>query len=86
MKLCANSQNGRDCFKLHKIHGIPPLMHTNKQVQKLSVSERAKWYGVKKVDVNSGAKHSNAKKMVLEMRKRKAEAESSSESSSEEDA
>ena len=86
MKLCANSQNGRDCFKLHKIHGIPPLMHTNKQVQKLSVSERAKWYDVKKVDVNSGAKHSNAKKMVLENRKRKVEAESSSESSSEEDA
>ena len=57
--------------------------NTNKQVHKLSVSERAKWYDVKKVDVNSGAKHSNAKKMVLENRKRKVEAESSSEESEE---
>ena len=37
----------------------------------------------KKIDVNSGAKHSNAKKMVLENRKRKVEAESSSEESEE---
>eukprot|EP01043_Picozoa_sp_COSAG02_P051004 COSAG02_NODE_5311_length_4447_cov_38.707452_4_plen_71_part_00 len=50
---------------------VPPRMHTNKQLKKLSVSQREKWYDVKKVDVNSCAKHSNAKKMVVVNRKRK---------------
>ena len=50
-------------------------MHTDKQLKKLSTLQRSKWYTVQKIDINSGAKHSNAKKMTSANRKRTQDAE-----------
>ena len=53
--LCS-SLTGRDCFKLHAMHGIPPL-----HVDKKGESERLKWGRIKGEDLNFVKAHANQK-------------------------
>jgi hypothetical protein len=56
---------GRDCFKLHKQHGIPPL-HLDKKGEK----ERAKWYKIRSTDLNHVKSHPNQKASKMNAKNR----------------
>ena len=57
--------SGRDCFKLHMVHGIPPL-----GLDKKGESERAKWGLIKGVDLNHIKSHPNKKGAAKASKKR----------------
>ena len=55
LPLCSNL-TGRDCFKLHAMHGIPPL-HLDKKGE----SMRLKWGRIRGEDINFIKAHANQK-------------------------
>ena len=57
-RFCNKQTTGRDCFDLHKKHGLPPL-NLKKQGEQL----RLKWGLIAAADLNNIKKHANAKAM-----------------------
>ena len=53
--MCSNI-TGRDCFNLHKMHGVPPLGWGKK-----SETVRLKWGRIRGEDINHIKAHANQK-------------------------